>query len=139
MIVPARLRGQVAAKRQLGRPVTSGEQVMHIVGWFFIEALAQEWYVLAAYLLTFLLLEVRKHGERIAMHRVTRHALWAASVVVVVHSLVVAVAMVRKHSVDFVVVNYALVMALTGSLLYLLGLMFEKAPPPSSVQDRKAE
>jgi hypothetical protein len=112
---------------------------MHIVERSFIEVLAQEWYVLVAYLGTFLLLEVRKHGERIAMHRVTRHALWAASVVVVVHSLVVAAAMVRKHSVDFVVIDYALVMALTGSLLYLLGLMFEKAPQPSFAQDRKAE
>jgi hypothetical protein len=36
--------------------------------------------VLAAYFGTFVLLEVRRYGERIAMHRVARHALWSASV-----------------------------------------------------------
>lgn len=110
---------------------------MHVVERSFIEALAQEWYVLAAYFGTFVLLEVRKHGERIAMHRVTRHALWSASVVVVVHSLVAAAAMVRKQAVDFVVIDHALVMALTGALLYLLGRMFEKCPQPAFVQDRR--
>jgi hypothetical protein len=112
---------------------------MHIVERSFIEALAQEWYVLAAYFGSFLLLEARRHGERIAMHRVTRHALWAASVVVVVHSIVAAAAMVRKQGVDFVVIDYALVMALTGTLLYLLGRMFEKAPQPAFAQDRREE
>jgi ABC-type uncharacterized transport system permease subunit len=110
---------------------------MHIVERSFIEAFAQEWYVLAAYFGSFLLLEVRKHGERIAMHRVTRHASWAASVVVVVHSIVAAAAMVRKQGVDFVVIDYTSVMALSGSLLYLLGRMFEKAPQPAFAQDRR--
>jgi hypothetical protein len=45
--------------------------------------------------------------------------------------------MVRKQAVDFVVIDHALVMALTGALLYLLGRMFEKCPQPAFVQDRR--
>ena len=67
----------------------------------------------------FILLEIRKYGERIAMHRVARHALWAASVVVVLQSIVAAVAMIRRSGLDFVVIDYALVMTLTGTLVYL--------------------
>ena len=101
---------------------------MHIVEKSFVEMVAQEWYVLAAYFGTFVLLEIRKYGERIAMHRVARHALWAASVVVVLHSIVAAAAMIRRSGLDFVVIDYALVMTLTGSLVYLLGCMFEESP-----------
>ena len=103
---------------------------MHTAGKSILEVVAQEWYVLAAYFGTFILLEIRKHGERVAMHRVARHALWAASVVVVLHSIVAAAAMIRRSGLDFVVIDYALVMALTGSLVYLLGCMFEEAPQP---------
>ena len=104
---------------------------MHVVEKSFVEMVAQEWYVLAAYFGTFVLLEIRKYGERIAMHRVARHALWAASVVVVLHSIVAAVAMIRRSGFDFVVIDYALVMTLTGSLVYLLGCMFEESPQPA--------
>ena len=101
---------------------------MHIVEKSCIEMIAQEWYFLAAYFGTFVLLEIRKYGERIAMHRVARHALWAASVVVVLPSIVAAAAMIRRSGLDFVVIDYALVMTLTGSLVYLLGCMFEESP-----------
>ena len=104
---------------------------MHVVEKSFVEMVAQEWYVLAAYFGTFVLLEIRKYGERIAMHRVARHALWAASVVVVLHSIVAAAAMIRRSGLDFVVIDYALVMTLTGSLVYLLGCMFEESPQPA--------
>ena len=104
---------------------------MHIAGKSILEMVAQEWYVLTAYFGTFILLEIRKYGERVAMHRVARHALWAASVVVVLHSIVAAAAMIRRSGLDFVVIDYALVMALTGSLVYLLGCMFEEAPEPA--------
>jgi hypothetical protein len=100
---------------------------MHIAEKSILEMVAQEWYVLTAYVGTFILLEIRRCGERIAMHRVARHALWAASVVVVLHSIVAAAAMIRRSGLDFVVIDYALVMALTGSLVYLLGCMFEEA------------
>jgi len=53
-----------------------------------IESVAQEWYVLCAYFATFVLLEIRKYGEKVAMHRVVRHALWAASVVICLHAAV---------------------------------------------------
>jgi hypothetical protein len=100
---------------------------------------AQEWYVLTAYLGTFILFEIRKYGERIAMHRVARHALWAASVVVVLHSIVAAAAMIRRSGLDFVVLDYALVMVLTGSLVYLLGCMFEEVPEPAGARSSRRQ
>jgi hypothetical protein len=102
---------------------------MHPVERSFIEMVAQEWYVLAAYFGTFVLLEIRKYGER--MHRIASHALWAASIVVVLHSMVAAAAMIRRSGLDFVVIDYALVMTLAGNLLYLLGCMFEESPQPA--------
>ncbi|SRR6266851_1680282 len=104
---------------------------MHIAGKSIVEMVAQEWHVLTAYFGTLVLLEIRRYGERIAMHRVARHALWSASVVVVLHSIVAAVAMIPRSGLDFVVVDYALVMTLTGSLVYLLGCMFEATPEPA--------
>jgi hypothetical protein len=104
---------------------------MHIAGKSIVEVVAQEWYVLAVYFGTFILLEIWKYGERIAMHRVARHALWAASVVVVLHATVAATAMIRRSGLDFAIIDYALVMTLTGSLVYLLGCMFEEAPEPA--------
>jgi len=116
-----------------------GAGKMHIAEKSFVEVLAQEWYVLAAYFGTFVLLEIRKYGERIAMHRVARHALWAASVVVVLHSIVAAKAMIRRSGVDFVVIDYVLVMTLTGSLMYLLGCMFEEAPELAFARSRRCQ
>jgi len=103
---------------------------MHAFETSFIEAMAQEWYVLTVYFGMFILLEIRKHGERLRIHRVARHALWAASVVIVLHALVAAGAMVQRTGLHFAVVDYALVMALTGTLVYLLGCMFEETPRP---------
>ena len=109
---------------------------MHISEKSFIEMIAQEWYVLAAYFGMFVLLEVRKYGERFAMHRIARHALWAASVVVVLHSLVATAATIRRTGLDFAIIDYALVMALTGTLVYLLGCMFEEAPQAEFANSR---
>ena len=69
---------------------------MHIAGKAILEMVAQGWYVLTAYFGTFILLEIRRYGERIAMHRVARHALWAASVVVVLHATAAVAAMIRR-------------------------------------------
>ena len=104
-----------------------------------LEMVAQEWYVLTAYLGTFILLEIRRYGERIAMHRVARHALWAASVVIVLHSMVAAAAMIRRSGLDFVVIDYALVMALTGSLVYVPGCVFEEAPEPAGARPSRRQ
>jgi hypothetical protein len=104
---------------------------MHIAGKSIVETVAQEWYVLAAYFGTFILFEIRKYGERVAMHRVARHALWAASVVVVLHATVAAAATIRRSGLDFAIIDYVLVMTLTGSLVYLLGCMFEEPPEPA--------
>ena len=112
---------------------------MHIAEKSILEMVVQEWYVLTAYVGTFILLEIRRYGERIAMHRVARHALWAASVVVVLHSIVAAAAMIRRSGLDFVVIDYVLVMALTGSLVYFLGCMFEEAPEPAGARSSRRQ
>jgi len=109
---------------------------MHTFETSFIEAIAQEWYVLTVYFGMFILLEIRKHGEPLRIQRVARHALWAASVVVVLHSLVATGAMVRSTGFHFAVIDYALVMALTGTLVYLLGCMFEETPQPEFADSR---
>ena len=112
---------------------------MHIARTSILEIFVQEWHVLTAYLGTFILLEIRWYGERIAMHRVARHALWATSVVVVLHLIVAAAAMIRRSGLDFVVIDYALVMVLTGSLVYLLGCMFEEAPEPAGARSSRRQ
>ena len=112
---------------------------MHIAERSFVVMVAQEWYVLAAYFGTFVLLGIRKYVERIAMHRVGRHALWAASVVVVLHSMVAVAATIRRSGLDFVVIDYALVMILAGALVYLLGCMFEEAPRPALARSPRCQ
>jgi hypothetical protein len=108
-----------------------GDRNMYMSTRSLIESVAQEWYVLCAYFATFVLLEIRKYGEKVAMHRVVRHALWAASVVICLHAAVDCAAMIRQTGLDFLVLNRTLVTALTGSIVYLLGRMFEKAPRPA--------
>lgn len=93
-----------------------------------IELLAQEWYVLCAYFAIFVLLEVRRNGEQIAMHRVVRHALWAASFVILLHAAMVSEVLIRRTGLDFRVFDYVMVMCLTGTTIYLLGEMFEEVP-----------
>ncbi len=112
---------------------------MHFAGKSIVEMVAQEWYVLAAYFSTFVLLQVRRYGERIAMHRVARHALWLASLVVVLHAIVAAAAMIRRSGIDFAILDYALVTVLTGCLVYLLGCMFEKAPDPAVARSSRCQ
>jgi len=93
-----------------------------------IELLAQEWYVFCAYFAIYVLLEVRRHGEQIAAHRVVRHALWAASFVILLHAAVVSEVLIRRTGLDFRVFDYVMVMCLTGTTIYLLGEMFEEVP-----------
>ena len=101
---------------------------MHLTLKGLIELLAQEWYVLCAYFAIFVLLEVRKNGEQIAMHCVVRHALWAASFVILLHAAVVSEVLMCKVGFDFGVFDYVMVMCLTGTTIYLLGEMFEEVP-----------
>ena len=101
---------------------------MHFTLKGLIELLAQEWYVLCAYFAIFVLLEVRRNGEQIAMHRVVRHALWAASFVVLLHAAMVSEVLIRRTGFDFRVFDYVMVMCLTGTTIYLLGEMFEEVP-----------
>ena len=101
---------------------------MHFTLRAFIELLAQEWYVICVYFGTYVLLEVRRHGEQIAAHRVVRHALWAASVVIVLHAVVAAEVLTRRTGFHFAVFAYEVVMCLTGATIYFLGKMFEEVP-----------
>ena len=102
-----------------------------------IEMLAQEWYVLCAYFAIFVLLEVRKNGEQIAMHRVVRHALWAASFVILLHAAMVSEVLIRRTGLDFRAFDYVMVMCLNGTTIYLLGEMFEEVPKPVNANAEK--
>ena len=93
-----------------------------------VEVFAQEWYVFCAYFAIYVLLEVRRHGEQIAAHRVVRHALWAASFVILLHAAVVSEVLIRRTGIDFRAFDYVMVMCLTGTTIYLLGEMFEEVP-----------
>jgi ABC-type uncharacterized transport system permease subunit len=101
---------------------------MHFTLRALVEMLAQEWYVICAYFGMYVLLEVREHGERIAAHRVVRHALWAASFVMVLHAVVVTEVLTRRTGFHFAVFDYEVVMCLTGATIYFLGKMFEEVP-----------
>ena len=101
---------------------------MHFTLKSIVEIFAEEWYVFCAYFAIFVLLEVRRHGEQIAAHRVVRHALWAASFVILLHAAVVSEALIRRTGIGFRVFDYVIVMCLTGTWIYLLGEMFEEFP-----------
>lgn len=62
------------------------------------------------------------------MHRVVRHALWAASFVILLRAAVVSEVLIRRTGIDFRVFVYVMVMRLTGTTIYLLGEMFEEVP-----------
>jgi hypothetical protein len=112
---------------------------MHFVEKSLTESAAQEWYVLAAYFAIFILLEVRKYGAGMEMHRAARHALWAASAVLLLRSILAAAAIIRSTGLNFVAIDYAPVMILAASLVYFLGCMFEQAPQPAFVHSRRRQ
>jgi len=101
---------------------------MHFTLKGIVEVFAQEWYMFCAYFAIYVLLEVRRHGEQIAAHRVVRHALWAASFVILLHAAVVSEVLIRRTGLDFKVFDYVMVMCLTGTTIYLLGEIFEEVP-----------
>lgn len=104
---------------------------MHFTAKAFVEIFAQEWYVICAYFGMYVLLEIRKQGEQMAMHRVVRHALWAASFVIVLHTAVAVESLMRRTGFNFGLFDYEMVMCLTGCTVFLLGEMFEEAPKPA--------
>jgi ABC-type uncharacterized transport system permease subunit len=110
---------------------------MHFTLRALVELLAQEWYVICAYFGMYVLLEVREHGERITAHRVVRHALWAASFVIVLHAAVVAQVLTLRTGFDFAVFDYEMVMCLTGATIYFLGEMFEEVPKAVEVNEEE--
>ena len=110
---------------------------MHFTLKGIVEVFAQEWYVFCAYFAIYVLLEVRRHGEQIAAHRVVRHALWAASFVILLHAAVVSEVLIRRTGFDFRVFDYVMVMCLTGTTIYLLGEMFEEVPKSANPNTEK--
>jgi len=110
---------------------------MHFTLRALVELLAQEWYVICAYFGMYILLEVREHGERIAAHRVVRHALWAASFVIVLHATVMAEVLTRRTGFRFAVFAYEVVMCLIGATIYFFGGMFEEVPKAVEVNAEK--
>ena len=110
---------------------------MHFTLRAIVGMLAQEWYFICAYFGMYVLLEVRKHGKRIAAHRVVRHALWAASFVIVLHASVVAEVLTHSTGFHFAVFDYEVVMCLTGATIYLLGKMFEEVPKAVEVNTER--
>ena len=110
---------------------------MHFTVKGLIELLAQEWYVLCTYFAIFVLLEVRRNGEQIAMHRVVRHALWAASFVILLHAAMVSELLIHRTGLDFRVFDYVMVMCLTGTTIYLLGELLEDVPKPVNAKAEK--
>lgn len=110
---------------------------MHFTLKGIVEVFAQEWYVFCAYFAIYVLLEVRRHGEQIAAHRVVRHALWAASFVIILHAAVVSEIVTRRMGIDFRVFDYVMVMCLTSTTIYLLGEMFEEVPKAASANAEK--
>ena len=109
---------------------------MHFTLKGLIELLAQEWYVLCAYFAIFVLLEVRRYGEQIAAHCIVRHALWAASFLILLHAAVVSEVSIHRTGPDFRVFDYVMVMCLTGTTIYLLGEMFEEVPKGVEAEQR---
>jgi uncharacterized membrane protein len=101
---------------------------MHFTLRAIVGMLAQEWYVICAYFGMYVLLEVRKHGKRIAAHRVVRHALWAASFVIVLHASVVAEVLTHSTGFHFAVFNYEMVICLTGATIYFIGKILDEVP-----------
>ena len=104
---------------------------MHFSTKELVGIFAQERYVICAYSAMYVLLEIRKHGEKIAAHRVVRHALWAASFVIVLHAAVVVASLTRRSGFNFGLFDYEMVMCLTGCTLFLFGEMFEEVPKPA--------
>src|ERR1700739_1537016 len=101
---------------------------MHFTLRSLIELFAQEQYLICAYFGMYVLLEVRKHGGQFAAHRLVRHALWAASFVIVLHAAVVAEVLTRRAGFHFPVFDYEVVLCLTGATISFRGKMFEEVP-----------
>ncbi len=112
---------------------------MHFTAKTLVEMFAQEWYVICAYFGMYVLLEIRKHGERAAAHRVVRHALWAASFVIVLHAAIVVESLTRRSGFNFGIFDYEMVMCLTGCTMFLLGEMFEEVPKPADAEKERQQ
>lgn len=82
-------------------------------------------YVLSAYFAVLAILQFRYRRNALHMARVARHAVWAAGLVITVHSFSEEVSSAMAHRSFFADVVHALVTVLIGALLYQLGCLFE--------------
>jgi xanthine/uracil permease len=88
--------------------------------------LAQQWLILSAYFAVLAAFQFRSRHLPLNMARVARHAVWAAGLVVTVHSLYQEVKPVAFEGRVFADTVHVLVTVLIGALLYQLGYLFEK-------------
>jgi ABC-type Na+ efflux pump permease subunit len=95
--------------------------------------LAQQWSILSAYFAVIALFQFRNRHLPLNMARVARHAIWAAGLVVTVHSLSREVKPLAFESRVFAGTVHVLVTVLGGALLYQLGCLFEKKEEPQAV------
>jgi hypothetical protein len=84
---------------------------------------AREWAGLSAYFTILAVLQFRDRHYPLNMARVSRHAVWAAGVVVTVHSL--SQQLIPGEGHFFAETVHVAITLLIGALLYLLGCMFE--------------
>lgn len=96
--------------------------------------LAQQWSILSAYFAVLAAFQFRNRHLPLNMAGVTRHAVWAAALVVTVHSLSREVKPVAFEGRVFADTVNVLVTVLIGVLLYQLGCLFEKKEDQQAVE-----
>jgi len=95
--------------------------------------LAQQWSILSAYVAVLAVFQFRNRHLALNMARVARHAVWAAGLVVTVHSLSEEAKPVAFEGRVFADTVHVLVTVLLGALLYQLGCLFEEKEEQQAV------
>ena len=98
---------------------------MDLIIAFARNVVTDQGYVLAAYFAVLASFQFRYRKSALHMARVARHAVWAAALVITVHSFSLEVSSLMLHGSPFADVVHVLVTVLIGALLYQLGCLFE--------------
>ena len=100
--------------------------------------LAQQWSILSAYFSVLGAFQFRNRHLPLNMAGVARHAVWAAGLVVTVHSLSREVKPVAFEGRVFAGALHVLITMLIGVLLYQLGCLFEKKEEQQAVVESES-
>ena len=100
--------------------------------------LAQQWSILSAYFAVLAVFQFRNRRRPLNMARVTRHAVWAAGLVITVHSLSQEVKLLAFEGRVFADTVHVLVTMLIGALLYQLDCLFEKKEEQQAVVESES-